>query len=101
MENFYGATGRAWGAGLRRGGQLRMMARTSSRLASISALVLASRFRRTRGSVLERRTLNHQVGYSKLRPSSSILSASAYLLRSLSNTSRESATVELISPLAK
>lgn len=50
----------------------RMRASTSSRRASISSrLLVLSRLRRTSGSVLEQRTLNHQVGYSTLTPSSS------------------------------
>ena len=50
---------------------------------------------------MELRTLNHHVGYSKLKPSSSSKSASAYLARSAWKTRAESLTVELISPLAK
>ncbi len=38
----------------------RMAARTSSRFSAISLGLLASRFRRMSGSVLEGRTLNHQ-----------------------------------------
>lgn len=59
-------------------GHRRMRASTSSRLASISSrLLVLSRLRRTRGSVLEQRTLNHQVGYSTLTPSSSRMWPSA------------------------
>lgn len=56
----------------------RMRASTSSRRASISSrLLVLSRLRRTSGSVLEQRTLNHQVGYSTLTPSSSKMWPSA------------------------
>ena len=76
------------------------MARTSSRLASISAwLAVLSRLRRTSGSVLEQRTLNHQVGYSTLTPSSSKTLPSAYLALSVARISCGSRlTLVLISP---
>ena len=42
----------------------RMRARTSSRFSAICSGVLASRLRRTSGSVFDERTLNHQSAYS-------------------------------------
>jgi len=47
-----------------------MSATTSSRLTAIISGVAASRFKRSNGSVFERRTLKCQSGYSTEMPSS-------------------------------
>lgn len=50
-------------------GHERMKAKTSSRLAVMSSSVVASRFRRSMGSVFDPRTLKCQSGYSTDTPS--------------------------------
>jgi hypothetical protein len=57
--------------------QDRISATTSSRLAAISSGVVASRFRRSSGSVFDGRTLKCQSGYSTEMPSSLYCRASA------------------------
>lgn len=78
-----------------------MMVRTSSLIFVIVASSSASAFSRSNGSVLEGRTLNHQVGVETVRPSRSsraVSGSGAYVARRAASRACWSVTVELISP---
>src|SRR3954471_2251683 len=82
----------------------RIRARTSSRLAAIFSGVVASRFKRSSGSVFDGRTLKCQSAYSTDRPSSRYCVASAYffaMTSSFAATWSMCASLVLISPEMK
>lgn len=78
-----------------------MIASASSLTLAIVSASLASAFRRSSGSVLEGRTLNHQSAEETVRPSSSsssMPSRVSYAERIAARRAAWSVTVELISP---